>query len=325
MSGDGCNATCTSDETCGNGFVDPGEACDDGNTMSGDGCNATCTSDETCGNGFVDPGEACDDGNTMSGDGCNATCTSDETCGNGFVDPGETCDDGNTTPGDGCNAACQAEFCGDGTINNGGSEQCDDGNNVSGDGCSATCQLDCADADGDGYGSPGDPLCASGAATDCNDGNAAVNPGEVEDCNNTIDDDCDGLVDFDDPADCDPLAVRLISFSGSVNERGEVVLTWETALEIDTVGFRILRADDGRKADGLVQITSRPIAAQGGSFSGATYTFVDRPAGGRRVSYWLESVDRDGSTERFGPVSIDVPARTRQAPPARDRNASAQR
>nr|PZN26627.1 MAG: hypothetical protein DIU78_07230 [Pseudomonadota bacterium] len=28
--------------TCGNSRVDPGEACDDGNTQSGDGCSATC-------------------------------------------------------------------------------------------------------------------------------------------------------------------------------------------------------------------------------------------------------------------------------------------
>jgi len=29
--------------TCGNGQVDPGEACDDGNTVGGDGCEVTCT------------------------------------------------------------------------------------------------------------------------------------------------------------------------------------------------------------------------------------------------------------------------------------------
>ena len=28
--------------TCGNGAVDPGETCDDGNTTDGDGCSATC-------------------------------------------------------------------------------------------------------------------------------------------------------------------------------------------------------------------------------------------------------------------------------------------
>ncbi|HEX7599573.1 MAG TPA: DUF4215 domain-containing protein, partial [Polyangia bacterium] len=30
------------DYTCGNGILDPGEGCDDGNTLSGDGCSSRC-------------------------------------------------------------------------------------------------------------------------------------------------------------------------------------------------------------------------------------------------------------------------------------------
>jgi cysteine-rich repeat protein len=70
---------------CGNWRVDPGEMCDDGNTVTGDGsCSADCLSDETCGNGVVDPlriiddarepAEQCDDGNLVSSDGCSSTC-----------------------------------------------------------------------------------------------------------------------------------------------------------------------------------------------------------------------------------------------------------
>jgi cysteine-rich repeat protein len=59
---------------CGNGFVDPGEACDDANTTSGDGCRADCLSDERCGNGVIDVGERCDDGNLVSHDGCDSRC-----------------------------------------------------------------------------------------------------------------------------------------------------------------------------------------------------------------------------------------------------------
>lgn len=67
---------------CGNGRVDAidGEVCDDANAITGDGCSASCTSNETCGNGVVDPllasgpGEQCDDGALFSFDGCGHDC-----------------------------------------------------------------------------------------------------------------------------------------------------------------------------------------------------------------------------------------------------------
>src|SRR5438128_1157895 len=125
---------------CGNGVLETGEQCDDGNTVSGDGCSASCRF-EVCGNNIIDPGEQCDDGNTVSGDGCSATCQREPRCGDGVVDPGEQCDDGNTVSGDGCSATCQREpRCGDGIVDPG--EQCDDGNTVSNDGCSAACRLE---------------------------------------------------------------------------------------------------------------------------------------------------------------------------------------
>jgi len=65
-----------------------------------------------CGNGVVEPGELCDDGNTVSGDGCSADCQSREMCGDGYVDAtrGETCDDGNVKGHDGCSSVCSTEY-----------------------------------------------------------------------------------------------------------------------------------------------------------------------------------------------------------------------
>jgi cysteine-rich repeat protein len=93
-----------------------------------------------CGNGVVDPGEACDDDNRMSGDGCDANCTI-TACGNDVVTTGEQCDDGNADPGDGCKPDCTLNVCGDGVVWR-GVEACDDGNLVNGDGCSSTCQIE---------------------------------------------------------------------------------------------------------------------------------------------------------------------------------------
>ncbi|MEJ7681429.1 MAG: GEVED domain-containing protein [Segetibacter sp.] len=66
------------------------------------------------------------------------------------------------------------------------------------------------DSDGDGYGSSNTTTTCSSAAPqgyaarggDCNDANAAVNPGKAEICGNSIDDNCNGQVD----ENCGPCA-----------------------------------------------------------------------------------------------------------------------
>jgi cysteine-rich repeat protein len=63
----------------------------------------------SCGNGKLELGEACDDGNATSGDGCDVNCTATG-CGNGIATQGEACDDGNTTGGDGCERGCILSF-----------------------------------------------------------------------------------------------------------------------------------------------------------------------------------------------------------------------
>jgi len=105
---------------CGNGEIDEGETCDDGNGESGDGCSRWCQLD--CGNDRLDSNEECDDGNRVDGDGCSSTCELE--CGNGVIDRNEQCDDGNLLDNDGCSSACLIEFCGDGIINLPG-EACD--------------------------------------------------------------------------------------------------------------------------------------------------------------------------------------------------------
>ena len=72
----------------------------------------TCEQPPVCGNGTVETGETCDDGNATDGDGCSGVCQNENqssVCGNGTVESGEQCDDGNTTDGDGCSANCQTE------------------------------------------------------------------------------------------------------------------------------------------------------------------------------------------------------------------------
>jgi cysteine-rich repeat protein len=139
MDGDGCSSTCELESVCGNGILEGNEVCDDGNTIDGDGCSSTCDAVYFCGDGVLEGNEACDDGNNIDGDGCSSTCELESVCGNGILEGNEVCDDGNTIDGDGCSSTCDAVyFCGDGVLE--GNEACDDGNNIDGDGCSSTCQ-----------------------------------------------------------------------------------------------------------------------------------------------------------------------------------------
>ncbi|MCY1059607.1 DUF4215 domain-containing protein [Nannocystis sp. SCPEA4] len=128
---------------CGDGFVWlPYEQCDDGweNNGPGQPCESDCTR-PSCGNGELDPGEECDDGNTYALDGCTDGCRL-ATCGDGLPTDDEECDGGpdNMFESWDCTPGCQLAACGDG-MKHWLDEDCDDGNNLDGDGCNADCTL----------------------------------------------------------------------------------------------------------------------------------------------------------------------------------------
>ena len=71
-------------------------------------CTTVINVNGQCGNGLVEQGEMCDDGNTISGDLCDRSCRLTGTsCGNGMLENGEQCDDGNNSNNDTCNNICQ--------------------------------------------------------------------------------------------------------------------------------------------------------------------------------------------------------------------------
>jgi cysteine-rich repeat protein len=135
-----CGGPCAACTSCGDGVLQAGEECDDGNHIATDGCTNTCTI-AVCGDGVVHAGvEACDDGNTIDTDACLSTCVA-ATCGDGVVQAGvEACDDGNAINTDSCLSTCVLATCGDGFLQL-GVEECDDGNTIAGDACGATCKL----------------------------------------------------------------------------------------------------------------------------------------------------------------------------------------
>jgi len=105
---------------CGDGQVDPGEQCDDGNLVDHDACTNACSS-PACGDEVLQDGEQCDDGNLVETDSC-IDCNN-AFCGDGFLRDSEMCDDGNFDDHDAC-VDCIPAACGDGAAYT-GREQCD--------------------------------------------------------------------------------------------------------------------------------------------------------------------------------------------------------
>jgi len=104
--------------SCGDGFVDDGEECDEGLGNADDSlCTLACAF-AVCGDGLVFPDEEfCDDGNALNTDACLDTCGA-ALCGDGFVFVGvESCDDANLINDDACSDACVTAACDDGAKN----------------------------------------------------------------------------------------------------------------------------------------------------------------------------------------------------------------
>ena len=94
---------------CGDGILDPGEECDDGDGNSdteSDACRTNCAT-AVCGDGVIDIAlaEVCDDGNTDALDGCSPSCADEDECtlGTATCAPSEVCV--NLTPGFRCDCA----------------------------------------------------------------------------------------------------------------------------------------------------------------------------------------------------------------------------
>ena len=190
----------------GDGFGDPlstQEACDAPDGHVADATDCDDGDDQT----YPDAAERCDgadndcDGEIdeelvevwyqdLDGDGFGDVSESLESCDpdQGWVADSSDCDDLNSS------------------VHPGAEETCDDQDND----CDGSVDEDLlsawyADADGDGYGDPDSFIdaCEPGEgwttdASDCDDSNSAISPAGQEACNG-VDDDCDGLIDDEDP------------------------------------------------------------------------------------------------------------------------------
>jgi hypothetical protein len=180
------------------GFVGDDSDCDDSEATVHPGATESCNGvDDDC-DRDVDEDDAVDAPTwyaDVDGDGYGDVVSTTRACSqpSGHVADASDCDDA------------------DALIHPGGLELCngvdDDCDGVVDEDDAADAPTWYADVDGDGYGDAGStsracsqPSGSTADATDCDDGEVAINPGVRERCNG-VDDDCDGVVDEDDAAD----------------------------------------------------------------------------------------------------------------------------
>jgi hypothetical protein len=107
-------------------------------------------------------------------------------------------------------------------------------------------------------------------------------------------------------SDAGATPVELTSFSAQFHE-GNVVLTWQTATEVNNSGFEIQRAV-GENPENFEKIGF--VKGAGTSNSPKEYTFVDNNVSSGKYSYRLKQIDLDGKVKYSTVLSVNIGAPT---------------
>ncbi|PWH17217.1 MAG: hypothetical protein DDG59_08240 [Anaerolineae bacterium] len=97
----------------------------------------------------------------------------------------------------------------------------------------------------------------------------------------------------------------LVIYGSALYANPRILIEWQTATEIDTVGFNLYRAED---IDGPYQkINEALIPASNEPFKGASYRYEDANVVPNRVYYYqLEDVDNQGKATQHEPISVQA-------------------
>lgn len=103
---------------------------------------------------------------------------------------------------------------------------------------------------------------------------------------------------------CTPTAVELTDFTARFVSSDRVLVEWETASEIDCLGFNIHRSYNGGMTWAKINSAIIPCKAIGG-MTGAEYSYTDRVSSRyMSIKYILEQIDFSGTTDEYGPITV---------------------
>lgn len=131
--------------------------------------------------------------------------------------------------------------------------------------------------------------------------NTATVPGGVGGANDVLD---NPTTEVSDSVRLDnvPTAIELKSFAAE-RQDNDILVTWETAVEINNYAFRLLRSTSANLSE-AVEIALVPGQGAGVS-SGASYSYLDQGVeAGRSYRYWLVDIDLAGGETVHGPVLV---------------------
>jgi hypothetical protein len=106
-------------------------------------------------------------------------------------------------------------------------------------------------------------------------------------------------------------SVTLASFTAQKLSDGKVRLEWRTGYEVDNIGFRVYREQNGKRVRVTPKLISGTAVVGGGRGNGGqTYTWSDTnvPTQSGPVQYWLEDVDLKGKSTWHGPIAATANA-----------------
>ncbi len=102
----------------------------------------------------------------------------------------------------------------------------------------------------------------------------------------------------------EPTAAVLSDFSSSFNpDTASIELSWETFSDSGILGFDIYRSDENSPV--IVKINTETLLVEKpGGTEGNQYSYTDAGVEiGQTYTYWLDLIDLEGQTSRFGPVT----------------------